>query len=129
MIIPIVINGAAIDFVESIKYLGITVTSQPSLTYSANDDLRAFYRSANSILNVVNGPEEAVKMQLLYSNCIPILTYASAVKQFSSRDMTSCNTAVNDAIRIIFTFHRWESVRTLREIFGYKPLIELFAQS
>lgn len=122
-------NGSPVDFVDSIKYLGVTLVSKPTLSYTAENDLRSFYRSANSILNVINGPNEIIMMHLLYANCVPILTYGSAIKQFPSREMTSCNTALNDAIRKIFSFHRWESVRTLRGSFGYKSLIELFEQS
>ena len=81
------------------------------------------------VLNVLHGPNEMIQMQLLYSNCVPILTYASAVKDFPAREMTKCNTALNDAIRRIFTFHRWESIRTLRESLGFKSLTELFAIS
>ena len=40
--------------------------------------------------------------------------------------MSDCNTALNDAIRKIFTFQRWESVRSLREGFGYPALSEMF---
>ena len=68
-------------------------------------------------------------MQLLYANCIPILTYAAAVKEYSSRQMQECNTAVNDAIRLIFGFNRWESIRELRESFGYKSLTDLFSMA
>ena len=129
LLCPIQMNGIPVDFVDSVKYLGITLVSKPTLSYTAENDLRSFYRSANSILNVINGPNEIIMMHLLYANCVPILTYGSAIKQFPSREMTSCNTALNDAIRKIFSFHRWESVRTLRESFGYKSLIELFEQS
>ena len=45
------------------------------------------------------------------------------------QDMTDCTTALNDAIRKIFTFQRWESVRALREGFGYKSLVEIFARA
>ena len=126
---PIVLNGTNVDYVQSIKYLGVTICSRPSFSYSAETDLRSFYRAVNSILNVINGPNEVIKMHLLYTNCVPILKYACAAKEFPAREMTSCNTALNDAIRKIFSFHRWESVRTLREGFGYKSLIELFANA
>ena len=126
---PIVLNGTNVDYVQSIKYLGVTICSRPSFSYSAETDLRSFYRAVNSILNVINGPNEVIKMHLLFTNCVPILTYACAAKEFPAREMTSCNTALNDAIRKIFSFHRWESVRTLREGFGYKSLIELFANA
>ena len=58
---------------------------------------------------------------------ILLLTYASSVKCFSSKDMADCTTALNDAIRKIFSFNRWESVRVLRMNFGYKSLVEIFA--
>ena len=70
---------------------------------------------------------EVTQMHLLFSNCVPILSHACAVKEFSSREMLDCNTAVNDAIRKIFSFHRWESVRDLRSYFGYKSLTDMFS--
>ena len=65
-------------------------------------------------------------MHLLYSCCIPILSYAGAVKEYPSRQMQDCSTALNDALRFIFGYNRWESVRTLRESFGYESLVEIF---
>ena len=64
---------------------------------------------------------------MLYQFSIPILTYASEVKEFSNSDMHSCQVAVNDAVRKIFSYNRWESIRTLRSCFGYKDLYTLFA--
>ena len=66
---------------------------------------------------------------LLYTCCIPILSYASVVKEYSSRQMQDCTTAINDSLRIIFGYNRWESVRTLRESLGYKSLIDIFHRS
>ena len=68
-------------------------------------------------------------MHLIYTNAVPILTYCSAVKIYSAREMNDCNTALNDCIRRIFGFHRWESIRDLRVGLGYKSLTELFAKS
>ena len=115
------------EYVTSIKYLGTTISSEQSFSFKAADDLRNFYRSANSILNTLEKPNEYVLMYLLYTNCVPTLSYACAVKTFSSREMTDCNTALNDAIRKIFTYNRWESVRFLRKSFGYRSLYEIFA--
>ena len=68
-------------------------------------------------------------MHLLYSCCIPILSYASAVKDYPARQMQDCTTAKNDAMNLIFGYNRWESVRILRESFGYKSLVEIFQRS
>ena len=40
--------------------------------------------------------------------------------------MTSGNTAVNSARRKVFGFSRWESIRTLREVFCMKSLYDIF---
>ena len=68
-------------------------------------------------------------MHLLYTCCVPILSYASAVKAYPARQVQDCSTALNDALRFIFGFNRWESVRSLRESFGYKSLVEIFQKT
>ena len=68
-------------------------------------------------------------MHLLYTNCIPVLTYACNVKEFSAKEMRDINTAINNAIRKIFSFNRWESVRALREGCGYKSIYDIFANA
>ena len=123
----IFMNGMAIEYVDKIKYLGTTITSDSGFSFSAAPELQSFYRSVNSILNVVQKPDEITQMHLLFSNCVPILSHASAVKEFSTREMHTCNTAVNDAIRKIFSFQRWESIRELRGYFGYKSITEMFS--
>ena len=123
---PIYLNGERMEYVDSIKYLGTTIESNKGFTFSSTKDLAKFYRASNSILRVVKKPSEEIQLHLLYANCIPILTYACAVKHYSTKQMQECNTAVNDALRLIFGFNRWESVRSLRESFGYKSLTDLF---
>ena len=124
---PVLLNGKEIEYVSSIRYLGTTIVSGPGFTFSSADDLLSFYRSANSILNVLQKPADEVLMQLLYTNCVPTLTYACSVKEYPSAQMQECTVALNDAIQKIFTYERWESVRRLRMSAGYKSLSEIFA--
>ena len=125
---PIVLNGVALEFVQEWKYLGILLTSGKCFSCSSKKSRCSFYRSANSILNVLKGPSEIVQMKLLYSTCVPIITYSSDVISFPCKEMQSLHVAVNDAIRKIFSYHRWESIRTLRESLGYLSLTEIFAR-
>ena len=67
-------------------------------------------------------------MKLLYSNRVSILTYACEVKRHNGRDMTTLDVALNDCIRKIFGFHRWESTRELRKSLGYDSITEIFAK-
>ena len=67
-------------------------------------------------------------MNLLYSNCVPNLTYAADVVEFSSNDMRTCNIALNDAIRRIYSYNRWESTRSLRQDLGFPNVYEIFSK-
>ena len=123
------ISGNSIEFVEQIRYLGTTITNNRSLSFSNVNDLRSFYRASNSVLNNLQGPDETVLMHLLYSHCVPCFSYACATKEYSSKEMLECTVALNDAIRKIFSFNRWESTRSLREGLGFPSLTEMFAKA
>ena len=123
------ISNSAVEFTNQIKYLGTTITNNRSFSFSNEEDLRSFYRASNSVLNQMRSPDEAIHMQLLYSHCVPCLSYACPVKEWNSKQMQECTVALNNAIRRIFSFNRWESVRALREGFGYPSLTEIFAKA
>ena len=125
-LMPLYLNGQPIDYVQEWKYLGTTLGSGITLKFIARPDLASFFRATNSIMSVLPGAHEHVLITLLYSNCVPILSYACAVKEYSAADMSNCNVAVNHALRKVFGFTRWESIRTLREAFGMKSLYEIF---
>ena len=125
-ICDLMLDGKPLEFVNQWKYLGVTVTAGPSLSFSARPALASFYRAVNSILSVLRKPDELVLMNLLYSNCVPILSYGAEVVEFSNSDMRDCNTAINDAIRKIYSYNRWESTRFLRETLGFPSIYEIF---
>ena len=127
---PLILNGTPIRFTSKCKYLGITVVKDNRGKFSSSVDtcLSGFYRNSNTILNVLNRPSEQISMHLLYSICVPKLTYACDIRVHTAREMSRMDTALNDAIRKIFTFNRWESTRYLRRSFGYKSISEIFHQ-
>ena len=90
--------GEPIDFVDSCKYLGFYIASGPHFKFSINEDLCGFFGSANSILSCMKQPRENVQLQLLYSNCVPRLTYGAAVKDPNAREKHRLNVALNNAI-------------------------------
>ena len=125
----LILNDQPIEVVQKWCYLGFYVKSGSKFSLAADDDLCSFYRASNTILNVLKKPNEIIQMKLLYSNCVPILTYGSGIKEYSASDMSRCNTAINNSIRKIFSFRRFESVRTLREQCGYKSIYEIFTKA
>ena len=113
--VPLKLNGESIEMVDSWRYLGFYIKGGDQFSFSAQPDLTSFRRSANCILNTMYKPSEEVMMRLLYTNCVPIITYGSQVKEYCSRDKHDVNVAINDCIRKIFGFNRWLSVRDLRQ--------------
>ena len=122
------LDGRTIDYVNEWKYLGVTVVAGTHLSFSSKPALASFYRSINSILSVMRKPDKLILMNLLYSNCVPNLTYAADVVEFSSNDMRTCNIALNDAIRRIYSYNRWESTRSLRQDLGFPNVYEIFSK-
>ena len=115
-----------LGFVDQYKYLGVNVVSDRSFKVNSTLPLIKFRSCVNTIINVNARPSEHVLLKLLYSNCVPILTYACEVTCFSSGIINEMNVSLNDAIRKIFSYDRWESTRFLRTSFGYPSITEIF---
>ena len=123
---PLILNGEPMDYVSEWNYLGTTIISGTSVSFSSRSDLAKFYRASNSLIGSIQRPNELVLMNLLYANCVPSLSYAAEVKSIPSREMHNCNVALNDSIRRIFSYNRWESTRSLRQQFGFPNVTEIF---
>ena len=119
--------GKQLDLVKEYKYLGVTIVSGKTFSTAVLRPLIRFRSSANTILNVPHASSEPVLMKLLYCICIPHLTYACDVISYSVKQMQSLNVALNDCIRKVFGYNRWESVRFLRLSFGYPSVTDIFA--
>ena len=125
-VFPLTLGGEPVETVTEWKYLGCTVESGKRLTFSSKPHLRSFYCATNSILGAVRRPNDLILMKLLYSNCVPTLTYAAEVRELSCADLQCYNVALNDSIRRIFSYNRWESTRYLRQQLGYCNITEIF---
>ena len=125
----IYLKNERIEYVSSAKYLGFHIMSRRVFRFSVQEDLCSFFGSVNSILTCTTKPKENVQLQLLYSNCVPRLTYGAAVKDLSSSEKHKFNVAVNNAVRRIFGFRRWESIRHLREFYQFNSIEVIFAKA
>ena len=122
----ITIHGESIEYVQSCKYLGFHLVSHDKFKFSVIEDLRGFFGSVNSILSSMNKPRENVLMQLLYSNCVPKLTFGASVKELTASEKNQFNVAVNTAVRRIFGFRQWQSIRQIREVYGYDSIETMY---
>ena len=68
-------------------------------------------------------------MQLLHSNCVPKPSYGAAVKDLTAADKQQYNVALNNAVRRIFGFRYYQSIRQLREFYNYDSIEIIFAKA
>ena len=122
----ITMYGNSLDYTREYKYLGVVVVAGKAFSSSHVAPLIKFRSAANTVLNVQRRPSENVLMMLLYSTCVPIMTYAFEVVPYSAKQIQSLNVALNDCIRRIFGYNRWESVRYLRLNMGYPSITDIF---
>ena len=124
---PLSLNDLSLEFVSEYKYLGVTFHAAKQLSFSSTAVIHSFHRAANAILFSRVKPDRNVLMKLLYANCVPILTYACEVREFSASEMYRCHVAVNNAIRKIYSYAVWQSIRHIRISSGYKSIYEIFS--
>ena len=67
-------------------------------------------------------------MKLPYTICVPNITYACDIDTNNHKDKESMHVAVNDTIRKIYSYNRWESIKELHKSQGYLFITEIFAQ-
>ena len=84
---PVEIESIPIECVSEWTYLGTTIKSGKCFQFSARQDLSKFFRASNSVINVLTGAHEHTLLSLLHSNCVPIITYACEIKQYSASDV------------------------------------------
>ena len=123
---PFLLQDSPLEYVSEYKYLGVTLQGGKELKFLPTHSIRSFHRAANSILCSRVKPAKGVLMKLLYTNCVPIVTYGCEVKEFSASDMYRCHVAVNNAIRRIVSFAVWQSIRHIRISYGYRSIYEIF---
>ena len=111
VVAPMKLGSDVILWVNSIKYLGVTVRSGVKMTVDLDVVKRKFYAACNSILSNSIFQSELLRLHLLESYCLPILTYCIAVWDLTKKQISCLNVCWNMMFRKLFGFHKWESVR------------------
>ena len=57
------------------------------------------------------------------------MSYVCDVVDYSSKDRQNLHVALNEALRKIFAFDRWQSFEDIRESFDYQSVAEIFERS
>ena len=109
----------------SCLYLGIYLASARSFKFSFDVARSKFYRAFNSIFGKVSRlATETVILNLLSSNCLPVLLYCIEACPLLSRDLNSMSFAVNRVLMKIFCSRSSAVVEECRTMFGVPSIID-----
>jgi len=104
------LGGDDLCWESTFKYFGVTFKSGFKLSVDTDVIKRTFYASCNCILGNAFCLNELIKLNLMESYCLPILSYASVAIDFSNAQLSDLNTGWNSVFRRIFGFNKWNSV-------------------
>jgi len=108
---PMRLGSESIQWVSSIKYLGVTVCGGKSLSFDTALTKRSFFAACNCVFAQAKNVNELVHLSLQETYCLSVLTYAIPALSLNSKQMSELNVCWNSVYRKIFGFNRWESVK------------------
>ena len=109
------LNGRNIQWVDTWKYLGVTLEASRFFNCSIDERLKSFYRCLNCITRIEGRSDELVMLRLLETHCVPILTYCIEILFVSNAaKRRRLRVAYNAVFRKIFHYRWNESVRELQ---------------
>jgi len=120
------LGNMKLEWVTSIKYLGIVFNSGFKLQIDTSYIRRKFYASCNSILAHCKSADEFVRLSLVKSFCLPLLCYCLGALELSSQQVQGLSVCWNDCFRRIFGFRRFESVKCLQFYCNELPFVYMY---
>ena len=110
------------------KYLGCYFQVN-SCRIDIKQQIRKFYGNFNNIMSVLGrGRSEMAAVHLVNSYCVPTLTYACEIWNFSSSDYHTVSVLWNNAFRRIFNCCWRESTSVLQLYCGCLPMKYIIEQ-
>jgi len=110
---PMYLCDKPMQWVNSMKHLGITLLSSKKIALDLNQVKRKFFGCVNSIMNHSCGMSDMVKLHLVESYCFPVLSYALECFNIMSTHMQQLSACWNSLNRKIFHYKPWTYVREL----------------
>jgi hypothetical protein len=115
--VPLVLSGNIIEWVQSVKYLGVCIKSGLHFTCSFDHVKISFYRAFNSIYSRSKASDsEMVSVFLLKSTCIPITSYALEAIAASNSNVQALDKLIECALNKMFNVRESENISCLRRV-------------
>ena len=91
--------GYELQFVQSLKYVGVQFLAAKKLKCSVDNAMIKFYRTFNAIYSMSKGAQsEMVTLQLFKSYCLTYMLYATEVMPLSKHSLKTLHFCVSQAV-------------------------------
>ena len=123
------LSGGIIQYVQSLKYLGVSIKANRTFICNFDHVKAKFYRTFNCIYaKSFAGNSELITLELLRSCCLPILLYVSESLVFRACDINSLNNCINTAVAKIFRVSFGDNLDFIRQMTGLTNLRILISE-
>ena len=113
-------------WVDKFKYLGLWLCSDIKINIDISVITRKTYAAANAIFHQTKYVSDIVKLSLIESYVLPILTYAIEAIWLTPVQVQELSVCVNNMYRRIFGMNRWESVKLVQFFCGRLDFCRLY---
>ena len=103
------------------NYIRVSVCSGKFFRMDCEERHRKFCGAVNVIVSH-NMLSEECYMHILDTQCVLILMYDASVWSCARKSLRRISVSFNDAVRKIFHYNRWESVRAVLRGFSIIPM-------
>ena len=121
---PILLSdGSELQWVTSVRYLGVCVTRSTNFSCAFDKAKKSFYRSFNAIFDKTGRiASENVVMQLIKSKCVPVLLYAVDACPINRTLERSLQFPLTRIMMKIFKTNLKEIINNCQPYFGLQPI-------
>ena len=111
------LNGNILQWVESIRYLGVYLLRARQFKCNYDNAKSSFYRAFNAVFGRIgrSGSEEVI-LQLINSKCLPCLLYATEACPVNKTDEKSLEFTMN---RVLMKIFQTKSIDTIQQCCWY----------
>ena len=122
----LILSGAKLNFVQSVKYLGIYMRAGKSFKCSIEQLKAKFYCFFNCLLyRSKHALSELVCVNLMISYSIPLLAYGTEALNLSKLDLNKLDNCINVAVMKIFGIQDTYNIAFVRHICNLPKLSEV----
>jgi hypothetical protein len=116
-------NGIALEWVDTIRYLGIELVSGKNFTCLYSKAKQSFYRAFNSIFGKVGRlASEEVVLELVETKCLPIMLYGLEACPINVSQVNSLQFAVTGMLMKLFCTKDKNIINDCMLFFGFNTV-------